>query len=316
MKKKNVKKETFQFLSQDNRTKIHGVRWLPEDEDVRAILQISHGMVEYIERYEEFASYLASRGFLVVGHDHLGHGESIRSESEWGYFGAKPVKLLMGDLHQVYWLTRQRYPGIPYFILGHSMGSYLLRAYLTRYSADFTGAIICGTGTEPDAVTTFGIFLSLLLGKLKGDHYRSSFINQASFGKPYAKFDMTGKDPDNSWLSRNVESVKSYYADPKCSFSFTVNGYYMLFSIVKDGNHLRSIKKIRKDLPLLFLSGELDPVGHAGAGVRKVVRKFAKAGMRDMKLKFYKDDRHEILQELDREQVFSDIYRWCMTKMK
>lgn len=317
VKKESVKKETFQFLSKDGKTKIHAVKWMPDHGKVRAIMQISHGMVEYIERYDEFACYLAQRGFLVVGNDHLGHGSSVTQESEWGYFtDKKPSETVVADLYQVTRIASSQYPDCPYFILGHSMGSFLLRRYLTLHSETVTGAVICGTGSQPDVVTVFGMFACGLIRMFRGGHHRSSFLTNAAFGKSYAAFDKTGAEPSKSWLSKNEESVRAYYNDPRCTFMFTVNGYYGLLSTLWYVNQMKYIRKIRKNLPVFFIAGKEDPVGDFGEGVKKVCAQYRQAGIRDVKIKLYENDRHEILQETDREQVFEDVYQWCKKRMR
>lgn len=316
MDNEKIKKETFQFLSKDGKTKVHAVKWIPENGQIRAVMQISHGMIEYIERYEEFACYLARHGFLVVGHDHLGHGASVSDESEWGYFAAKkPSETVVADIHQVTRIIQSQYPDCPYFILGHSMGSFLLRRYLTLHSEDVSGAVICGTGSQPDIVTGFGMLVCRLIRLFRGGHYRSRFLTDVSFGKPYEKFDKTGEEPSRSWLSKNEESVQAYYKDPRCTFVFTVNGYYGLFSTIRYVNQMKHIRKIRKNLPVFFIAGEEDPVGDFGEGVKKAYAQYRQAGIRDVKMKLYQNDRHEILQETDREQVFADIYQWCIKRM-
>ncbi len=317
VKKESVKKETFQFLSKDGKTKIHAVKWMPDHGKVRAIMQISHGMVEYIERYDEFACYLAQRGFLVVGNDHLGHGSSVTQESEWGYFtDKKPSETVVADLYQVTRIVSSQYPDCPYFILGHSMGSFLLRRYLTLHSETVTGAVICGTGSQPDVATVFGMFACGLIRMFRGGHHRSSFLTNAAFGKSYAAFDKTGAEPSKSWLSKNEESVRAYYNDPRCTFMFTVNGYYGLLSTLWYVNQMKYIRKIRKNLPVFFIAGKEDPVGDFGEGVKKVCAQYRQAGIRDVKIKLYENDRHEILQETDREQVFEDVYQWCKKRMR
>ena len=317
VKKESVKKETFQFLSKDGKTKIHAVKWMPDHGKVRAIMQISHGMVEYIERYDEFACYLAQRGFLVVGNDHVGHGSSVTQESEWGYFtDKKPSETVVADLYQVTRIVSSQYPDCPYFILGHSMGSFLLRRYLTLHSETVTGAVICGTGSQPDVATVFGMFACGLIRMFRGGHHRSSFLTNAAFGKSYAAFDKTGAEPSKSWLSKNEESVRAYYNDPRCTFMFTVNGYYGLLSTLWYVNQMKYIRKIRKNLPVFFIAGKEDPVGDFGEGVKKVCAQYRQAGIRDVKIKLYENDRHEILQETDREQVFEDVYQWCKKRMR
>lgn len=312
----NIEKEVFHFLSKDGRTKMYAVKWLPKYGEVRAVMQISHGMVEFAERYEEFAHYLASRGFLVVGHDHLGHGASVSDESEWGYFTSKkPSETVVADMFQVTRIIQGQYPDCPYFILGHSMGSFLLRRYLTLHSEDVTGAVICGTGSQPDFLTCVGMAVCRFIRLFRGGHYRSKFLEQATFSKPYEQFDKTGTDIKRSWLSKNEESVEAYYKDPRCTFLFTVNGYYGLFSTIYYVNQMKNIRNIRKNLPVFFISGEDDPVGNFGEGVKKAYAQYRQAGIRDVKMKLYKNDRHEILQETDREQVFEDVYQWCKKHM-
>lgn len=308
-----IKKEEFQFLSKDGKTKIHAVKWIPAQEKIVAVLQISHGMIEYIDRYDEFARYLAERGFLVVGHDHLGHGASVRSEKDWGYFARKkPSETVVADIHQVHTIISGNYPDCPYFILGHSMGSFLLRRYLTLHSEDVTGALICGTGSTPDYVTCTGMLVCKCMSLALGGHYRSKFVTDVSFGKAYDRFDKTGEHPRRSWLSKNVESVRAYFNDPRCTFMFTLNGYYGLFSTLYYINQMKNIRKIRKGLPVFFLAGTDDPVGDFGKGVQKAYNQYEKAGIRKLEMKLYSGDRHELLQETDRRQIFADIYEWCM----
>ncbi len=139
-------------------------------------------------------------------------------------------------------------------------------------------------------------------------------MTQAAFGKPYAQFDLTGADPKRSWLSKNEESVRAYYEDPRCTFTFTLSGYYGLLSTIYYDNQMKNILNIRKNLPVLFIAGADDPVGNFGEGVKKAYAQYRQAGIRDVKMKLYPGDRHEILQETDREQVFEDVYQWCQKK--
>ncbi len=304
-------KEEFHFLSRDTKTKIHGVRFLPEDGVVHGVIQLVHGMQEYIGRYEEFAQFMTEHGFLVVGHDHLGHGESVRDAEHLGYFcKSHPSQVLVYDMHQVTDMTRRVYPNVPYIIFGHSMGSYLLRRYLTSYSDEVDGAIICGTGSVPTPVCYFGIACARAIATVRGWHYRSRFIKNAAFGKSYAAFCMDGSRPEDSWLSHNVENVKKYCNDPLCSFDFTLNGYLGLLSTVAYDNKEAYIRRIRKDLPVFIISGACDPVGDAGVGVKKVYQQYIDAGMKRVSMKLYENDRHELLNETDRADVYADIWGW------
>ena len=247
-----TKEEVFSFPSADGRTTVHAVRWTPEDGKYRAILQITHGMVEYIERYQAFAEFLNDNGFLVVGHDHIGHGESVVSKDEWGYFAEHPSDTVVADMHTLREITRKEHPGVPYFMLGHSMGSYMLRKYLAIHGEGLTGAIIMGTGCIPDNTTKLAMFIAKLQAAFFGWHHRSKLLQKLSYDKYYHQFDLTGKDASNSWLTKDEEIVKTYYADPKCTFVFTVNAYMGLFEAVLFDNQQENIEAVPKSLPLFF----------------------------------------------------------------
>lgn len=305
-----TKEEVFSFPSVDGRTTVHAVRWTPEDGKYRAVLQITHGMVEYIERYRAFAEFLNDNGFLVVGHDHIGHGESIVSKDEWGFFAEHPSDTVVADMHTLREITRKEHPGVPYFMLGHSMGSYMLRKYLAIHGEGLTGAIIMGTGCIPDNTTKLAMFIAKLQAAFFGWHHRSKLLQKLSYDKYYHQFDLTGKDASNSWLTKDEEIVKTYYADPKCTFVFTVNAYMGLFEAVLFDNQQENIEAVPKSLPLFFVSGAMDPVGGCGSGVKKVYNKFDTAGKEDITWKLYDNDRHEILNETDRDVVYHDILAW------
>lgn len=304
-------KKHFYFPSTDRRTKIHAIQWTNENVTPKGVVQLIHGMVEHIERYDEFANFLADQGYIVVGHDHLGHGRSVVSEEDYGFFDEnQPALVLLQDIHRLRIGTSRQYPGLPYIMLGHSMGSYLLRRYLSSHGEGLDGAIVMGTGQEIDAVTTAGLAFLKAEAKKHGWHYRSEKAAKMTFGAPYRKFDLTGEDPERSWLSKNVENVKAYYSDPRCGFLFTLNGYWALISTVKFDNQKKNIAAIPKDLPILIVSGEDDPVGNLGKGVKKVYNAFVKAGIRDVSCKLFEGDRHEILNELDRDEVYRYILDW------
>lgn len=226
---------------------------MPESGEYRAVLQITHGMVEYIERYKPFAEFLNDQGVLVVGHDHLGHGASVASEEELGYFAEPdPSDTLVEDMHTLRTTIQTENPGVPYFMMGHSMGSYMLRKYLCIHPEGVAGAVIMGTGAMPDSTMKFGLFLCRTIALFRGWHYRSRLMQSLSYSKPYKRYDLYGKDYANSWLSKNVENVKAYYADPRCTFLFTVNGYKGLMEAVLFDNQMENIKKVPKNLPLFL----------------------------------------------------------------
>lgn len=303
-------KTEFTYLSKDGRTPIHAVVWKPDTGYCRAILQITHGMTEFIERYQAFAEYLADKDILVVGSDLLGHGRSVLSQKDWGYFApGNAAKILIQDIHQLRLKMQRQYKDLPYFMLGHSMGSFLLRRYLASRGKGLSGAIIMGTGFTEPRLSQTGVFLADLLSKIYGWHHRSTLLTKIAFS--YNKrFDMTGKYPENSWLTKDTEIVKWYYNQPACTYTFTLNGYRALFDTVKFTCLQENVDRIWKELPVLIVSGAEDGVGDYGMGVQKVTEMFQKAGIHDLKMVLYEGDRHEILNELDREKVYEDILDW------
>ena len=203
---------------------LHGFRCVPEGQ-VRAVLQLSHGMVEYIDRYRPLAEYLADRGILVTGHDHLGHGASIRTKEDYGYF-AEPDgnRAVLADLHAVTVLTKELYPNLPYFLLGHSMGSFYARQYLCEYGRELNGAIIMGTGFQPKVLVKVAKTLCRVLAAFHGWHYRSSLVANLSF-MGYNK-GLEGRTT-HDWLNRDQAEVDKYLAEERCTFTFTLNAYYL-----------------------------------------------------------------------------------------
>lgn len=301
-------KEEFNFLSSDKVTTIRAVRYIP-DGDIKAILQISHGMVEFIDRYDAFAKYLADKGILVTGNDHLGHGGSVTSEDNWGYFHEdEGYKKVLEDLYTVTKITKEKYKNIPYFLLGHSMGSFYARRYLFTYGEELDGAIIMGSAWQEKITVKTGKLLCKIIALFKGSKYRSKFINNMALG-PYNKKWEPSKT-HNDWLTKDEKIVEWYSNEPKCSFIFTLNGFYNLFSVLDDVCDKNNIAKVRKDLPVFFMAGEDDPVGNFGKGVKKTYEAFKEVGIKDVSLKLYPNDRHEILNETDKDVVYKDLYNF------
>ena len=312
-------KEVYTFKSADGVSTIHAVKWLPDDGNVSAVLQITHGMVEYIERYEGLATFLTSKNVAVIGHDHIGHGDSVSSKEEWGIMHCKyPSDIMVEDILANYKIGKKEFADKPYFILGHSMGSYMLRKFLCEKASELSGldgAIIMGTGTEANGAISMGKAVLGLIGAFKGMDYRSKFVAGLMYGSTYKGYDTDGTgDRTKSWLNRDVDEVNKYYADPKCTYMFSLNGYKALLEATGYDNDMNNINKMRKDMPIIFMSGSMDPVGAQGEGVKKAKAKFDEAGMKDVSIKLYEDYRHEILNEIGKETVYNDIYEWIKTK--
>lgn len=302
-------KHDLYYPSHDGKTMIHAIEWLPGDKPC-AILQMCHGMCEHIDRYDDFARYLAANGFYVVGNDHLGHGGSVASEDALGFFAEKDGNLcVLKDIHTLRRSVMKRFPGVPYFILGHSMGSFLVRQYIARCGSGISGAIIMGTGTQPAAALTAGKALCRSLAAVRGWHYRSEAVNSMVLGK-YNKAFEPARTPQD-WLTKDEAIVDQYCADPWCTFCFTLNGFYNLFDSIEDAQSGEVVQSVPKTLPVLLTSGVKDPVGGENAsGVKAVFRAYQEAGIRDLEIKLYEDDRHELLSETDRYDVYAHLLAW------
>ena len=313
-------KEYYSFKSCDrDGTKIHAVKWSPEGQPV-GVIQLVHGMIEYIERYDEFAEYLNSQGFVVMGHDHIGHGESVKDHSDWGVLHTDtPSETCVDDIFSNYKIIKEQYPDIPYFLLGHSMGSYLVRHMLTLKASEFTGVsgvIIMGTGTVQESACKAGMTVLKLVKTFGGwDKQAPKFVINLMYDAPYKGFSTDGSEPEKSWLSTNIESVKKYYSDPKDTFVFSLNGYRLLITSAGFSGREENIARINKELPILFVSGEQDPVGGLGAGVTEAFNKYKNVGIKDVSMHLFPGDRHEILNEMDRQDVYAFIYDWIKQHM-
>ena len=307
-------RDEFYFPSKDGNTEIHTIEWKPEGE-VRAVLQICHGMVEYIKRYDEFAQFLCEKGFYVVGNDHLGHGKSVQSKSEYGFFEKKYGNAcVLGDIHTLRQRTVKKYPEMPYFMLGHSMGSSLLRQYIQMYGNGPSGVVLMGVVTDHRRSSLLFVKqLCRLMAAVRGWHYRSRMVDELVTGSFNKKFKPSVTRAD--WITSDKEHLDAYVTDPLCSFMFTVNAYYSMMAGMLGMQKKENISMIPKSLPVLFVSGAEDPVGNFGKGVRKVCEIYKSAGLRDVSLKLYEGDRHEILNETNREQVYQELYEWFEEKL-
>lgn len=309
-----ITKEEFFYDSRDNKSKIHAVRWIPESGTPKCIIQIVHGMAEHIERYHEFAMYLAQQGILVTGEDHLGHGQSKGEYSLQGYFCSQdPATVLVRDVHRLKKLTQEKYPMVPYFLVGHSMGSFITRNYLCRYGSGIQGAVIMGTGMKSKGLLVFSKITANIVKLFFGEKHVSHFLDKAAFGS-FNKKIMNPRTPKD-WLTKDNQKVDDYLKDPNCNFVFTVNGFLTLFELIDRIVNKENLNKIPKELPVYMISGKDDPVGDYGKGVEKAYASLEMAGLTNMELKLYQEDRHELLNETDREKVAEDIYLWIKKQL-
>lgn len=308
-------KEEFYYDSRDKKSRLHAVRYTPDDkENIRCIVQIVHGMAEYVERYEEFARFLTDRGFVVVGEDHMGHGKSVGGEGCYGYFCEQdPATVLVRDVHRLKKATVGLFPNIPYVMVGHSMGSFITRNYMFRYGAGIDGAVIMGTGMQPKAVLVLSRFLAAVQGMIFGSEKKGKLLDKLAFGSYNRR--VTNPQTPFDWLSRDAERVKQYLKDPMCGFVFTINGFQTLFELISRLYHPENLERIPKKLPVFLLSGDADPVGDYGKGVRKAYISLRAVGLEDIKVKLYEGGRHELLNEINRQDVMQDVYNWIEKKV-
>ena len=296
------------FLSKDGKSTIHYYVWEPAGEPV-AILQITHGMAEHLLRYEPFAEYLNSYGILVCGHDHIGHGRSADPE-DWGYFGEQDGwKIFVQDVEQLHQIMKVQYMDTPYFLMGHSMGSFVARAWLAMYGTGVDGAIIMGTaGANP----ALGVakFLVKTIRNSKGSRHISGMLTKLAFGSYNKKIDPNRTPYD--WLTRDGEIVDKYIKDPACGFTFTTAGYADLFNLIGYISSENWYKLVPKQLPILLVAGADDPVGAYGAGPAEVAEGLENAGCTDVSLIIYENMRHEILNEFGKEAVYEDLRRFIL----
>lgn len=308
-----MKKYTEKIASTDSKNNLNVIIWETEKEPI-GVLQIVHGMAEYIDRYDNFAKYMTEHGFNVIGHDHLGHGHSVSDERDYGFFAEENGdKIIIEDMHSVTQYAREKWEELPNFILGHSMGSFCLRQYLTKYSNDVFGAIIMGTGWIPSAAALLGKTIATNTCKSKGSHTVNPLLIKLTlepYNKPFAPA-RTNCD----WLSRDEKQVDLYVNDKLCGFDFTAGAYKDFFTILEKIAKNRQLIGMRKSLPILITSGSVDPVGGKKA-CEKLNAQYKRCGINDVTLKLWENDRHEILNELDKSDVYDYICTWLKSKIQ
>ncbi len=299
---------TWTYPSTDGHSTIYATIWTPDDQPVRAVIQICHGMMEHIRRYDRFARTLCARGFLVCGDDHLGHGRTAVTLADRGYFGPKDgVAHMVEDLHTLRLEMQRRFPDKPYLLLGHSMGSFLTRDYITRHGQGLAGYICCGTsGRNPMAKA--GIALASVAAAVAGGKKPSPLIDRMAFGRYNSRYDhaVTGWE----WLSRDTQGYPDSSADDRCNFPFTNAGFRDLFRLLDHISGKKWSDQVPRELPIALFSGDMDPVGNYGKGVRQVYRWLQESGIQDLSLTLYPGARHELHNEINRDEFTNDVVGW------
>ncbi len=317
MSESNVTLTPLSFPSADGHSTVSACVWsaspIAELGKPKGAVQIVHGMCEHKERYDAFARALVAQGYVVCAHDQIGHGQTTPQE-DWGYIPSQGGEdMLVEDVNSLRQLMQEQIPaGTPYFVFGHSMGSFVTRVYISRYGGGLAGAIICGTGFVPVNTSKAGHTMAQLIARVRGEKHKSKLLHSMADGA-YAKA-VENPLTDFDWLSYNQENVDRYIADPACGFPFTAGGYSTLTALTAECCTLECAQRVPASLPLFFIAGEEDPVGSNGQGVREAADLARKAGSTDVSAKLYPHMRHEILNETDHKKVFADVIDWLDQK--
>lgn len=292
--------------------KIHGCLWMPEQPPV-AVLQIVHGIAEFVERYDGFAQYLNSLGYVVVAEDHMGHGKSINGQGIQGYFHGGWFTAVE-DTYELLQRTRQEFPNLPYVLFGHSMGSFMTRTILCKHpDSGISAVVICGTGWQPKALLNTAIAICELVCKKQGEQTPSKALEKLIFANYNKKVEHPRTPYD--WLTRDSRIVDEYIASPLCGFTPTAGLMREMLKGIRFIQEPENLSAMKKDLPVLFISGGDDPVGSYGKGVPHCAEVFRNAGMMDVTCKLYPLGRHEILNEINHEEVYEDVASWLSQKV-
>lgn len=270
--------------------------------NAKGVVQIVHGMCEYKERYEGFIDYLTQNGYIVFAHDHRGHGGSVTANENLGYFGDKKGEAIVDDAALVTDEIRRLHPGLSVTLFGHSMGSLVVRAYIQKYEEKIDKLIVCGSPSK-NSLAGFGLMLNGVISAFRGKKYRSRLMANASTGGGDDKFPGEGK---NAWLTRDKTVVEKYNADEKCNFVFSCNGFSNLLHLVKNAYKKKKYPAKHSDLPIFFMAGADDPVIGSEKKWLEAQQFLRDVGYKNVTGKLYPKMRHEILNELGKEEVYAD----------
>lgn len=302
-----MQSSSFSLTATDG-TLLHVNRWLP-DGAAKAVVQIAHGMAEHSDRYARFAERLTDAGYAVYAHDHRGHGGTARAVDDEGYFADRDgFDTVVEDMHVVSGKAREEQPGLPFFLFGHSMGSFLSRSYAARFGAELDGLVLSGTAGDPGLLGKVGQGIAAIEARLRGRRHQSPLLDKLSFGQYNAAFKPNRTKFD--WLSRDEAEVDKYVADPRCGTVFTSGFFVDLLGGLAAVNADATVARVPKDLPIHLMSGAMDPVGRNGKGVQAVADQYVRLGVTDVSLRLWPDGRHEMLNETNRDEVMDELVGW------
>lgn len=299
----SIKKTEAYFHSNDGKHQVHTLIWQNDDVTHHGVVQIAHGVCEHIGRYDEFARYLADAGFVVCGNDHLGHGKTSVSIGDLGWMEPDDHMNMLRDMNTLFRIMRKRYPDLPYFMFGHSMGSFLVRLYAAQFASELSGMILCGTMQLPAPVLLMNDPVQKLMDRLPPNFDMGDMAN-AAFGKVTKK--LLKDDDDLAWISRNKDNLARWREDPYAGFPVGNELAGELVSLAVKAGMPKTVRRLPADFPVMLISGAKDPVGFFGRGVIAYSDLLLQAGIIPEVI-LYPADRHEILNEEDREKVFADV---------
>lgn len=299
-----MQREEFKITSQQDNLELGVSLRIPERP--RGILQIVHGMSEHRERYYDFMDYCAEQGYIVLIHDHRGHGASIRSEDDLGYFYQNGAENIVEDVHQVTKYLKERFPGLPLNLFGHSMGSLIVRCYMQQYDYEVNSLTVCGSPSKRIGAG-MGKILAKFLKIFRGDHHRSKLIQNLAFGD-FVRKHPSGKSP-NAWIATDEAVVAAYDADPRDGFVFTLNGFEALFSLMQRTYCKNGWTMQNPDVPIFFIAGSDDPCILSKKDFQKAVNFMRELGYHKISSKLYPGMRHEILNERGKQEVWQDVVK-------
>lgn len=309
-----MKRDEFTFQSEDGTT-IQAYRWVDTTKDSIGFVQIAHGMAEHSLRYEPFITFLTNHGFIVYANDHRGHGNSFSNEENKGYFAKRNgFEKVVDDTYMLTKIIKEENETLPLFLFGHSMGSLIFRRYIQRYQPNVAGVMLSGTAGNPGFIGKIGLILAKFERFIKGDKKRSPLMDKLIFGNHNKRFEPARTKHD--FLTRDEAVVDAYVADPNCGFICTTSFYVDLLEGTLKIHRDTEVAKIPKQLPIFLLAGDDDPVGNYGEGVQAVYEQFLENGLQQVSIKLYEKGRHEMLNELNHLEVYSDILNWMETMMK
>ena len=300
-----MNQEFFYVASEQDQLPLHALLVTPEAAP-RGLVQFCHGMSEHKERYLPFMEYLCSQGYACLIHDHRGHGQSVLSTDDLGYFGENGAQAAVKDLHQLTLLFKERFPGLPLSLFGHSMGSLIVRCYLKKYDGDIDALVVSGCVSQNPAAKA-GLQLVKAMEKVRSPHTRSHTVTAMAFGS-YRR-SVKGAASPNAWICSDPEVVVAYDADPLCGFEFTLNGYEALFTLVCETYQTEGWGVSNPSLPIHFVSGVDDPCLINLESFAKALQFLRSRGYANVSSTLLEDMRHEVLNEKGKEKVYLDVLR-------